>query len=109
MMAVLAGRTSGGGARGGGMANLQKLDLAHGAGILIGSAGLKPLSTMARRNSLLSAIMIVGGRTTAGDGLRYGLILAFGMSSFSYFFSEKIALMSPRAQPVSQTHPRAAR
>jgi hypothetical protein len=35
---------------------------------------------MARRNSLLSAIMIVGGRAIAGEeGLMYGLILAVGM------------------------------
>ena len=49
----------------------------------------------------------MGGRAIAGEeGLKYGLILAVGMNFFSYFFSEKIALMSARAQPVSQTqHP----
>jgi hypothetical protein len=53
------------------------------------------------------AILIVGGRAIAGEaGLTYGLILAVGMNFFSYFFSEKIALMSAQAQPVSQTqHP----
>jgi heat shock protein HtpX len=56
---------------------------------------------------LLSGILIVGGRVIAGEeGLKYGLILAVGMNFFSYFFSEKIALISARAQPVSQTqHP----
>lgn len=54
--------------------------------------------------AVLSAILIVGGGAIAGEqGLRYGLILAFGMNFFSYFFSEKIALMSARAQPVSPT------
>jgi heat shock protein HtpX len=53
---------------------------------------------------MLSAILIVGGRVIAGEeGLKYGLILAVGMNFFSYFFSEKIALISARAQPVSQT------
>jgi len=56
---------------------------------------------------LLSAILIVGGRAIAGDqGVKYGLILAVAMNFFSYFFSEKIALMSARAVPVSPTqHP----
>jgi len=53
---------------------------------------------------LLSGILIVGGRAIAGEeGLVYGLILALGMNFFSYFFSEKIALMSARAQAVSET------
>jgi heat shock protein HtpX len=52
---------------------------------------------------LLSGILIVGGRAIAGEqGLTYGLILAIGMNLFSYFFSEKIALMSARAQRVSE-------
>jgi heat shock protein HtpX len=52
----------------------------------------------------LSGILIVGGRAIAGEqGLMYGLILALGLNFFSYFFSEKIALMSERAQPVSET------
>jgi heat shock protein HtpX len=38
--------------------------------------------------------------------LTYGLILAVAMNFLSYFFSEKIALMSAQAQPLSQTqHP----
>jgi hypothetical protein len=35
--------------------------------------------------------------------LTYGLILAVGMTFFSYFFSEEIPLISAQAQPVSQT------
>jgi heat shock protein HtpX len=53
---------------------------------------------------LLSGLLIVGGRAIAGEqGLTYGLLLAVGMNFFSYFFSEKMALMSARAQPVSET------
>jgi heat shock protein HtpX len=53
---------------------------------------------------LLSGFLIVGGREIGGrQGLFYGLVLAVGMNFFSYFFSEKMALMSSRAQRVSET------
>ena len=53
--------------------------------------------------ALLSGILIVGGEAIAGEqGLKLGLMLAVCMNFFSYFFSEKIALMSARAQPVSE-------
>lgn len=53
---------------------------------------------------LLSGLLIVGGGAIAGErGLAYGLIMAVGMNFFSYFFSEKMALMSARAQRVSET------
>jgi heat shock protein HtpX len=57
--------------------------------------------------ALLSGILLLGGEAIAGrQGLTYGLILAVLMNFFSYFFSEKIALLSARAQPVSETqHP----
>jgi Zn-dependent protease with chaperone function len=51
---------------------------------------------------LLSAILIVGGRTIAGDeGVKYGFILAVGMNFFTYFFSEKMALMSARGAAIT--------
>lgn len=55
----------------------------------------------------LSGLLIIGGGAMAGDrGLAYGLAMAVVMNFFSYFFSEKMALMSARAQPVSETeHP----
>ena len=97
-----------------GIADLPKLDLAHNRGIftLSGSVGVGRLRIPVRRYmngmkttlllGLLSGILIVGGRVIAGEeGLKYGLILAVGMNFFSYFFSEKIALMSAQAQPVS--------
>ena len=52
---------------------------------------------------LLSAILIVGGRAIAGDrGIEYGLIIAVVMNFGSYFYSDKIALATSGAQPVTQ-------
>lgn len=54
--------------------------------------------------ALLSGLLVVGGRAVAGqEGMLYGLLLAVGMNFFSYFFSEKLALVSSRAQRVSET------
>jgi heat shock protein HtpX len=51
---------------------------------------------------LLSGILLFGGEAVGGTrGLEYGLILAIGMNFFSYFFSDKIALMSYSAQAVT--------
>ena len=54
--------------------------------------------------ALLSAILLVGGQAIAG---RQGLYIAFVITALmnlgSYFFSDKIALMSYSAQPVSET------
>jgi heat shock protein HtpX len=53
---------------------------------------------------LLSGFLIVVGREIGGEqGLIYGLLLAVGMNLFSYFFSDKIALASAHAQPVTPT------
>jgi len=51
---------------------------------------------------LLSGILVVGGGMIAGqNGLLLGLVMAVGMNFFSYFFSEKMALMSSGAQPLT--------
>ncbi|MGH9558256.1 MAG: protease HtpX, partial [Bryobacteraceae bacterium] len=51
---------------------------------------------------LLSAVLLVGGEAIGGrSGLEYGLVIAVAMNFFSYFFSEKIALMSYSAQKVT--------
>jgi len=51
---------------------------------------------------LLSGILLFGGEALGGTrGLEYGLMLAIGMNFFSYFFSDKIALMSYSAQAVT--------
>jgi heat shock protein HtpX len=53
---------------------------------------------------LLSALLLFGGEALGGrQGLYIGLGLAVIMNFTSYFFSEKIALMSYRAQPVTET------
>jgi heat shock protein HtpX len=52
--------------------------------------------------SVMSAVLLVGGEAIAGrQGLEWGLVLAIGMNFFSYFFSDKLALMSYAAQPVT--------
>jgi heat shock protein HtpX len=54
--------------------------------------------------ALLSAILLIGGQAIAGrQGLYTALIITAIMNLGSYFFSEKIALMSYRAQPVTET------
>jgi heat shock protein HtpX len=51
---------------------------------------------------LLSAILIVGGRALAGDrGIEWGLIIAVVMNVGSYFFSDKIALATSGAKPLT--------
>ena len=51
---------------------------------------------------LLSALLVVGGGALMGrNGLYMGLCFAAIMNFGSYFFSEKIALMSYSAQPVT--------
>jgi len=53
---------------------------------------------------LLSGVLVVAGGAIAGqNGLYMGLGLAVIMNFSSYFFSEKIALMSYSAQPVTET------
>jgi heat shock protein HtpX len=50
----------------------------------------------------LSGLLLFGGELIGGrTGLEYGLILAAGMNFVSYFFSDKLALMSYSAQPVT--------
>ncbi len=51
---------------------------------------------------LLSAILLVGGEAIAGrTGLYYGLGFAVITNFFSYFFSDKLALMMSGAQPLT--------
>jgi heat shock protein HtpX len=52
---------------------------------------------------LMSGILLAGGELVGGQsGLEIGLALAVGMNFFSYFFSDKLALMSSGAQPLTQ-------
>lgn len=51
---------------------------------------------------LLSGLLLVGGEAIGGTrGLQMGLMMAVAMNFFSYFFSDKIALMSYSAQAVT--------
>ena len=51
---------------------------------------------------LMSGLLLWGGEALGGrNGLIIGLLLAVGMNFFSYFYSDKIALMTYSAQPVT--------
>jgi heat shock protein HtpX len=56
---------------------------------------------------LLSGLVLFAGEALGGQtGLEYGLVAAIAMNAFSYFFSEKLSLMTYSAQPVTpQEHP----
>src|SRR5256885_13073040 len=52
---------------------------------------------------LLSVLLVVAGGAIAGQsGLKIALVIAVLMNGISYFFSDKIALMSSGAQPVTR-------
>jgi heat shock protein HtpX len=52
---------------------------------------------------LMSALILVAGSFFGGaQGLAIALVLALGMNGFAYFYSDKLALRSMRAYPVSQ-------
>ncbi|HVB08596.1 MAG TPA: M48 family metalloprotease, partial [Candidatus Acidoferrales bacterium] len=51
----------------------------------------------------LTLLLVLGGRAIAGPrGMTIGLIIAVVMNGVSYFFSDKIALRSSHAQPVTR-------
>ena len=51
---------------------------------------------------LMSVVVVLAGGYWGGQsGLVYALIIAAGMNFFTYFFSEKLTLMSYSAQPVT--------
>jgi heat shock protein HtpX len=51
----------------------------------------------------LTLLLVLGGDAIAGQrGMTFGLIMAAAMNGVAYFFSDKIALMSSGAQPVSR-------
>ena len=56
---------------------------------------------------LMSGVLLAGGQALGGQrGLTMALFMAIAMNFLSYFFSEKIAIMTSGAQRVSETeHP----
>ncbi len=51
---------------------------------------------------LLSALILFAGALFGRGGLLIALAVAFGVNGYSYFYSDKLALKSMRAYPVSQ-------
>jgi heat shock protein HtpX len=53
--------------------------------------------------TLLTMLLILGGQALAGrQGMTFGLIMALVMNAGAYFYSDKIALMSSGARPVTR-------
>jgi heat shock protein HtpX len=53
--------------------------------------------------TLLTLLLVFGGDALAGrQGMTFGLIIAVAMNGIAYFFSDKIALASSGARPVSR-------
>ncbi len=51
----------------------------------------------------LTLVLVIGGRAIAGrQGMMFGLVFAVAMNGFAYFFSDKIALATSGAQPVTR-------
>ena len=59
------------------------------------------LRTAALLGGLSGLLLLIGQMFGGANGLVMGFVLAIGMNFFSYFFSEKMALMMYRAQPVT--------
>jgi len=62
---------------------------------------MNSVKTVLLLGTLSGLLLLVGERFGGSNGLMIGLVLAVGMNFFSYFFSEKLALMSYSAQPVT--------
>jgi len=53
--------------------------------------------------TVMTLLLVFGGEALAGrQGMTFGLILAVVMNGIAYFFSDKIALASSGARPVSR-------
>jgi heat shock protein HtpX len=53
--------------------------------------------------TLLTLLLVLGGQAMAGQqGMTFGLVLAIVMNGGAYFFSDKIALASSGAKPVTR-------
>jgi len=72
-------------------------DLVHGSPGRLGN-GLKTAALL----GLLSGIILFVGTLFGRGGLMIALVVAIGVNGYSYFYSDKLALKSMRAYPVSQ-------
>jgi heat shock protein HtpX len=65
------------------------------------------LKTAVLLGALSGLILLAGSAIGGSSGLMIALVLALGINGYSYFYSDKLALKSMRAYPVSQVqHPR---
>jgi len=60
------------------------------------------LKTAVLLGALSALLVLLGGALGGSRGLVIGVILAVAMNGFSYFYSDRIALRSMRARPVSE-------
>jgi heat shock protein HtpX len=63
---------------------------------------MKVLRTAFLLTALTLLLLLIGSAFGGANGMRMALVLAVGMNAFAYFFSDKIALWSSGAQPVSR-------
>lgn len=60
------------------------------------------LRTAVLLGALSALILFIGGAIGGSSGLVIALVIALGINGYSYFYSDKLALRSMRAYPVSQ-------
>ncbi|MCA1710169.1 MAG: zinc metalloprotease HtpX [Actinobacteria bacterium] len=60
------------------------------------------LKTVALLGGMTGLILLAGRLIGGPGGLVFALLIALGVNGFSYFYSDKLALRSMRAYPVSQ-------
>jgi heat shock protein HtpX len=63
---------------------------------------MKVLRTAFLLTMLSVLLVLIGGRFGGSNGMTMALVFAVLMNGFAYFFSDKIALMSSGAQPVTR-------
>ena len=68
----------------------------------IGHGRLNGVKTAALMGLLSALIIVVGGALGGRTGLFLALLIALGTNAFAYWNSDKMALRSMRAQPVSE-------
>ena len=53
----------------------------------------------------LTMLLVLGERIAGREGMTFGLIIAVVMNGGAYFFSDKIAIASSGARPVTREKP----